>query len=51
MERAEGCSIGEIVVAMGSGSLELRRTNSLRRTLQIVECSLLCWWAQGRVSS
>ena len=26
-------------------------TNSLRRTMQIVECSLLPWWAQGRVSS
>ena len=26
-------------------------TNSLRRTMQIVECSLLHWRAQGRVSS
>ena len=26
-------------------------TNSLRRTMQIVKCSLLHWWAQGRVSS
>ena len=26
-------------------------TNSLRRTMQIVECSLLHWQAQGRVSS
>ena len=26
-------------------------TNSLRRTMQIVECSLLHWWVQGRVSS
>ena len=25
-------------------------TNSLRRTMQIVKCSLLHWWAQGRVS-
>ena len=28
-----------------------RETNSLRRTMQIVECSLLHWLAQGRVSS
>ena len=28
-----------------------RETNSLRRTMQIVECSLLHQWAQGRVSS
>ena len=28
-----------------------RETNSLRRTIQIVECSLLHRWAQGRVSS
>ena len=26
-------------------------TDSLRRTMQIVKCSLLRWWAQGRVSS
>ena len=26
-------------------------TNSLRKTMQRVECSLLHWWAQGRVSS
>ena len=28
-----------------------QETNSLRRTMQIVECSLLHWRAQGRVSS
>ena len=28
-----------------------QETNSLRRTIQIVECSLLHWQAQGRVSS
>ena len=28
-----------------------RETNSLRRTMQIAECSLLHWRAQGRVSS
>ena len=28
-----------------------REINSLRRTVQIVECSLLQRWAQGRVSS
>ena len=28
-----------------------RETNLLRRTMQIVECSFLHQWAQGRVSS
>ena len=28
-----------------------RETNSLRRTMQTVECSLLHWWTQGKVSS
>ena len=28
-----------------------QETDSLRRTMQIVECSLLRWWAQGRVFS
>ena len=28
-----------------------QETSSLRRTMQIVECSSLHWWAQGRVSS
>ena len=32
-------------------SHEFWETNSLRRTMQIVESSLLRWWAQGRVSS
>ena len=32
-------------------SHEFRETNSLRRTMQIVECSLSHQWAQGRVSS
>ena len=35
----------------GSCSHAFRETNSLRRTMQIVECSLLHWRAQGRVSS
>ena len=32
-------------------SHEFWETNSLRRTTQIVECNLLRWPAQGRVSS
>ena len=32
-------------------SQAFQETNSLRRTMQIVECSLLHWQAQGRVSS
>ena len=32
-------------------SHEFRETNSPRRTMQIVECSLSHQWAQGRVSS
>ena len=32
-------------------SRTFQETNSLRRTMQIVECSLLHWRAQGRISS
>ena len=28
-----------------------QETDSLRRTMQTMECSLLHWWAQGRISS
>ena len=34
-----------------SRSHAFKETNSLRRTMQIVECSLSLWQAQGRVSS
>ena len=47
-------SLGFIVIfCMKSGccSHAFRETNSLRRTMQIVECSLLHQWTQGRVSS
>jgi len=36
---------------LGCCSYTFQETNSLRRTIQIAECSLLHWRAQGKVSS